>query len=64
MTKVEFLSIAEGYYAEYEALKEEGDFYDYEKCFVELMQKLNGELMEKQLNEGSVSKDRRRKKKL
>jgi len=62
MTKEEFLSIAEGYYAEYEALKEEGNFYDYEKCFVELMQKLNGELMEKQLNEGSVSKDRRKKK--
>jgi len=62
MTKEDFLSIAEGYYAEYEALKEEGNFYDYEKSLVNLTQKLICELMEKQLNEGSVSKDRRKKK--
>jgi len=62
MTKEKFLSIAEGYYAEFEALKGSADFYDYEKSFVDLMQKLSCDLMEIHLNEGSVTKDRRKKK--
>ena len=62
MTKEEFLSIAEGYYAEFESLKESTDFYDYEKSLVDLMQKLSCAYMEKQLNEGSVTEDRRIKK--
>jgi hypothetical protein len=64
MTKEEFVSIAEGYYEEFENLKTNPNFYDYEKALVDLMQKLSGELMERQLNEGSVTKDRRKKKKL
>jgi len=62
MSKEEFLSIAEGYYAEFESLKESSNFYDYEKSLVEMMQKLSCEYLEKQLNEGSVTKDRRKKK--
>jgi hypothetical protein len=62
MTKEEFLSIAEVYYAEFEALKECSDFYDYEKSIERMMQKLSCDFMEKQLNEGSVTENRRKKK--
>ena len=61
MSKEEFLSIAEGYYAEFESLKESSNFYDYEKSLAEMMQKLSCDYMEKQLNKGSVTKDRRKK---
>jgi hypothetical protein len=61
MSKEEFLSIAECYYPEFESLKESSNFYDYEKSISEMMQKICCEYMEKQLNEGSVSKDRRKK---
>ena len=47
MSKEEFLSIAEGYYAEFESLKESPTFYDYEKSFSDMMQKLSCEYMEK-----------------
>jgi len=62
MTREEFLSIAESYYSEFEELNESPNFYDYEKSLVALMQKLSSEYMEKQLNEGSVTEDRRKKK--
>jgi hypothetical protein len=62
MTREEFLSVAEGYYTEFESLKEISTFYDYEKSLVDLMQKMNGTYMAKQLNEGSVTQDRRKKK--
>jgi len=62
MTKEEFLSIAESHYAEFECLKESPTFYDYEKSLDGLMQKLSCQYLEKYLNEGSVSKDRRKKK--
>ena len=62
MTKEEFLSVAEGYYAEFESLKDSSDFYDYEKDFVDFWQKLGKEYMEKQLNESSSTQDRRKKK--
>jgi hypothetical protein len=62
MTKEEFVSIAESYYDEFEGLKANPNFYDYEKALVDMMQKLSGQLMERQLNEGSVTKDRRKKK--
>ena len=62
MTKEEFLSLAESYYAEIDTLTESPTFYDYEKSLFELMQKLSCDLMEKQLNAGSVTKDRRKKK--
>ena len=62
MTREEFLSIADSYYSDFESLKESPDFYDYEKSLVELIQKLSCEYMEKQLNESSVTQDRRKKK--
>ena len=62
MTKDEFISLAEGYYAEIETLTDTPTFYDYEKSLFELMQKLSCDLMEKQLNSASVTKDRRKKK--
>jgi len=62
MTREEFLSIADSYYSDFEALKEQPNFYDYEKSLVELMQKLSCEYMEKQLNEASVTQNRRKKK--
>jgi hypothetical protein len=31
MNKEEFLSVASAYYEEFELLKSQGDFYDYEK---------------------------------
>ena len=62
MNKEEFLSIAESHYCEFESLKESPDFYDYEKNTVEFWQKVSRECMEKHLNEGSVSTNRRKKK--
>jgi len=62
MNKEEFMSLAESYYAEIESLNDSPTFYDYEKSLFELMQKLSCDLMEKQLNSGSVTKDRRKKK--
>jgi len=62
MTKEEFLLIAESHYAEFEVLKESPTFYDYEKSLDGWMQKLSCQYMEKHLNEGSVSNDRRKKK--
>jgi len=62
MTKEDFLSIAEGYYAEFESLNESPTFYDYEKSLFELTKHLSCELMEKHLNEGSVTQNRRKKK--
>ena len=61
MSKEEFLSIAESYYPEFESLKDTSNFYDYEKSIIEMMQKICCDYMKKQLNEGSVSKDRRKK---
>jgi hypothetical protein len=62
MNKEEFLSIAEVYYAEFELLKDCPDFYDYEKSIEGMMQKMSCDFIEKQLNEGSVTQDRRKKK--
>ena len=61
MSKEEYLSIAESYYSDFESLKASSDFYDYEKSLAELMQKLSCSYMEKHLNEGSVTQDRRKK---
>jgi len=62
MSREEFLSIADSYYAEFESLKESSTLYDYEKSLAEMMQKVSCEYMEKHLNEGFVTKDRRKKK--
>jgi hypothetical protein len=55
MNKEEFLSVASQYYEEFESLKNQSNFYDYEKSFVELWQRLGSEYMEKQLNEMSAT---------
>ena len=62
MTKEEFLSIAEGYYAEVELLTESPTFYDYEKALEKLMHNMTCEYMSKQLSGSSVTKNRRKKK--
>jgi hypothetical protein len=62
MNKEEFLSVASQYYEEFESLKSQPNFYDYEKSFVDLWQRLGREYMEKQLNETSVTENRRKKK--
>jgi hypothetical protein len=62
MNKEKFLSIAESHYSEFESLKDSPNFYDYEKNTVEFWQKVSRECMESQLNEGSVTEDRRKKK--
>ena len=62
MSKEEYMSLAESYYADIDVLNDSPSFYDYEKSLFELMQKLSCDLMEKQLNAGSVTEDRRKKK--
>ena len=62
MSREEFLSIADSYYTDFESLKDSSNFYDYEKSFVDLWQQLGQEFMEKQLNESSSTRDRRKKK--
>ena len=62
MSREEFLSIADSYYTDFETLNGSSNFYDYEKSFVDLWQKLGQECMEKQLNESSSTVDRRKKK--
>jgi len=62
MSREEFLSIADSYYSDFESLKDSSNFYDYEKSFIDLWQKLGQECMEKQLNESSSTRDRRKKK--
>jgi hypothetical protein len=44
MNKEEFLSLALQYYEEFESLKSQPNFHDYEKCFVELWQRLGSEI--------------------
>jgi hypothetical protein len=62
MNKEEFLLLVSQYYEEFESLKSQPNFYDYEKSFIELWQKLGSEYMEKQLNEMSATSNRRKKK--
>ncbi|MDR1381878.1 MAG: hypothetical protein LBJ47_10445 [Tannerella sp.] len=62
MNREEFLSVASQYYEEFESLKREPSFYDYEKSFVEIWQRPGREYMEKQLNETSETENRRKKK--
>ena len=40
MSTDEFLFMADIYYVDFEMLKDSPNFYDYEKCFVDLWQKL------------------------
>jgi hypothetical protein len=54
MNREEFLSVASQYYEEFESLKSQSNFYDYEKSFVDLWQRLGSEYMEKQFKHGFV----------
>lgn len=62
MDKEKFLSVAESYYEEFASLPEAENFYDYEKSFVEMFQRMARDCMEKQLNATSSTSDRRKKK--
>jgi len=59
MTKEEYLQIAASKYEELASLKEEKDFYNYEKRFVEIMDELSRLVLESQL--GGKPKDKRKK---
>lgn len=60
MTKEEYLLIAAERYDKFVALKDKDNFYDYEKEFVNILNDLGREVMEKNL--GELSKDKRKKK--
>jgi uncharacterized membrane protein len=62
MNKEEFLSAVSQYYDEFNSLTDKASFYDYEKSFVDLWQRMGKDCMEKQLNERSVTENRRKKK--
>jgi hypothetical protein len=61
MNRGKFLSVASQYYEEFESLKSQPNFCDYEKSFVDLWQRPGSEYMEKQLNEASATENRRKK---
>ncbi|MFM6440047.1 MAG: hypothetical protein ACKPGW_34950 [Microcystis panniformis] len=60
MTKEEFLALAEKRYDALRDLNKLGDFYDYEKIFLDIWHEFGRETLEKNL--GAVPKDRRKKK--
>jgi hypothetical protein len=61
MNREEFLSVALQYYEEFESLKTQQNFYNDEKTSANLWQRLGREYVEKQLNETSVTENRRKK---
>lgn len=62
MDREEYMALAMSYYEKLEALKSKDNFYDYEKSFDQVWQDLGRRYLEKQLNEGLVTTDRRKKK--
>lgn len=60
MTKEEYLALAAEKYDELQALNKIDNFYDYEKEFDEIINKLGRAVLEKNLSE--VPADRRKKK--
>jgi len=60
MTKEEFLALAEKRYDALQDLNKLGNFYDYEKIFIDIWQEFGRETLEK--NIGTVPNDRRKKK--
>lgn len=59
MTKAEYLALAESKWPELERLQAEGDFYTYEKRYVEIMRELELAVLQAQL--GQAPKDYRKK---
>ncbi len=62
MKKEDYLKLAEQKWTELEKLKEEKNFYEYEKRFEEIWLELGKEVLEKNISK--VGKDHRTKKKL
>ena len=60
MTKSEYLEIAAQRYDEFQGLNKIDNFYDYEKEFVNILNGLGREVLEKNL--GALVKDKRKKK--
>jgi len=60
MKKEEYLKLAEQKWSELEKLKDEKNFYEYEKRFEEIWLELGREFMERSISK--VGKDRRKKK--
>lgn len=60
MTKEEYLAIAAERYEELQALNKIDNFYDYEKEFDKIINKLSRRVLEKNISE--VPADRRKKK--
>jgi hypothetical protein len=60
MTKEAYLELAASEYEAIHALQKHDNFYDYEKEYVEIIQRLGRQILEKNL--GEVPKDRRKKK--
>ncbi len=60
MTKAEYLELASKRYDEFNGLNKEDNFYDYEVKFVNILNGLGREILEK--NIGTPVKDKRKKK--
>ena len=60
MTKAEYLAVAESKYDELHALKNIGNFYDYEKEYEKIFKELGRQVLE--MNISTLSADRRKKK--
>ena len=60
MTREEFIEAVGKRYDGIHALNDDGDFYDYEKDFINIWEDLGREVFEKNIN--TASSDRRKKK--
>ena len=60
MTKVEYLELASRHYDRFQELNKIDNFYDYEVKFVNILNELGREVLEKNL--GALVKDKRKKK--
>lgn len=60
MTKAEYLELASQRYEAFQELNKIDNFYDYEKEFVNILNGLGREVLEKNL--GTLVKDKRKKK--
>lgn len=60
MTKAEYLELASQRYDEFQELNKIDNFYDYEVKFVNILNDLGREIIEKNL--GDIVKDKRKKK--
>ena len=59
MTKAEYLELASKHYDSINDLNKLDNFYDYEKDFISILNKMGKEILEKNL--GELSNDKRKK---